>query len=183
MSESLQLSKKVVLLGDTGVGKTSMIRKFVYDVFEDKYISTLGTKVSSKLIIINHPTKDILIEMKFMIWDLMGEKEYQMFQQSAYMGAQGALIVCDVTRRETLNELPNWIRNLFDVTGEIPIILVGNKNDLSTQKQIEHDDLKEIAGTFEVPAFLSSAKTGENVENAFKILGENIVKFECSTLE
>ncbi len=178
MSELLSLSKKIVLLGDPAVGKTSLIRKFVYDMFNDNYITTLGAKVSRKRLIFDHPTKDIKIEMKFLIWDIMGQKEYAMVQQSAFMGAQGAIIVCDVTRRKTLESSINWITNLFDIAGEIPLVLIGNKCDLSEQKQFQYEDLANFVSAFSAPAFLASAKTGENVEISFTKLGEHIVKID-----
>ena len=71
MSDAIQVSKKVVLLGDPAVGKTSMIRKFVHDIFDDKYISTLGTKVSSKQLIFEHPKGNGMVEVKLMIWDIV----------------------------------------------------------------------------------------------------------------
>ena len=137
MEEVLQLTKKIVLLGDPAVGKTSMIRKFVHDIFDDKYISTLGTKVSSKQLIFNHPAKESMVEVKLMIWDIMGQRDYEMFQQSAYMGSQGAIVVCDITRHETLDNLPQWISGLFNVTGEIPIVIIGNKIDITEQKKFD----------------------------------------------
>jgi small GTP-binding protein len=181
MSDVLEISKKIVLLGDPAVGKTSLIRKYVHDIFDDKYISTLGTKVSSKVISLNHPVKQQMAELKFMIWDVMGQRDYEMFHQSAYSGSQGALIVCDVTRKETLNSLPEWVNNLFDVTGQIPIILLGNKNDLVDKKQIESTDLSNVASTFNSPLFFTSAKTGENLETAFSKLGQDIINADYSS--
>lgn len=176
MAESIQVSKKVVMLGDPAVGKTSMIQKFVHDIFDDKYISTLGTKVSSKIIVTQHPRKDASIEMKFMIWDVMGQKDYEMFHHSAYSGSQGALIVCDITRRQTFENLPEWVSNLFSVTNQIPIVLIGNKVDLANQKEFEYEDLLKLASTFDSASFLTSAKTGENIEQAFSILAQDIIK-------
>jgi small GTP-binding protein len=175
MTNIVELSKKIVLIGDPAVGKTSMIRKFVHDIFDDKYISTLGTKVSSKVIRFNHPVKDAKIELKLMIWDIMGQKDYEMFQQSAFMGSQGAIIVCDATRKPTLENLPEWVSSLFNVTEEIPIVMIANKNDLTDQKQFELEDLINVASTFDVPSLLASAKTGENVETAFTTLGQIII--------
>ncbi|MCK5562290.1 MAG: GTP-binding protein, partial [Thermoplasmata archaeon] len=83
MTEMMTLSKKILLLGDPAVGKTSLIRKFVYDIFDDNYISTLGAKVTRKSLYYNHPTQEIKIEMKLMIWDMMGQKEYGLIHQSA----------------------------------------------------------------------------------------------------
>jgi len=176
MSDILTLSKKVLLLGDPAVGKTSLIRKFVYDMFDDKYISTLGTKISRKRLEYNHPNNFGKIELKLMIWDVMGQKEYEMVHQSAYLGGQGALIICDLTRHQTLENTENWISSLYTVTGEIPIVIIGNKCDLTNQKQIELNDIEQRAKTFNVPIFLASAKTGENVEISFRTLGERIVK-------
>lgn len=176
----VNLSKKVLLLGDPAVGKTSLIRKFVYNMFNDSYISTLGAKVSSKKILFDHPTKKMKIEVKMMIWDIMGQKEYAMIHQSAYQGAQGALIVCDVTRKKTLENLTTWISGLFNITGEIPMVLLGNKNDLAIKNKITSEDLQKTGGTFKAPTFLSSAKTGENVESSFSILGRNMINIDLS---
>lgn len=172
----MHLSKKIVLLGDPAVGKTSMIQKFVHNIFDDKYISTLGTKVSSKVLTLKHPMKDAMVEMKFMIWDVMGQKDYEMFHQSAYSGSQGALIVCDITRLQTLESLPEWISSLFNVTDQVPIVLIGNKNDLANQKEFERGDLEKLASTFESSSFFTSAKTGENIEKVFTILAQDIIK-------
>ena len=180
MPEQIQLYKKVVLLGDPAVGKTSMIQKFVHDIFDDKYISTLGTKVTSKEMTIQHPEKDATVEMKFMIWDVMGQKDYERFQQRAFTGSQGGLLVCDVTRIETLHNLPDWVTNLFNVTTQIPIIVIGNKNDLLEQKQFDIKDLESYASTFEVPSFLTSAKTGENINEVFILLAQNMIKADSN---
>lgn len=176
MTELKEISKKVLLLGDPSVGKTSLIRKFVYDKFDDKYISTLGTKVSRKRIYMIHPNNsDIKFELNLMIWDMMGQKEYRLFHQTAYQGAMGALIVCDTTRHETLENLPNWIEGLYNVTNKIPIVLIGNKMDLSSIRKFELEDLKNINNGSNMLALLTSAKTGENVETAFQSLGERII--------
>ena len=178
MTEMMTLSKKILLLGDPAVGKTSLIRKFVYDIFDDNYISTLGAKVTRKSLYYNHPTQEIKIEMKLMIWDMMGQKEYGLIHQSAYQGSQGAFIVADLTRRETLENVDNWITGLFDVTGQVPMILLGNKKDLEAEKQFEFEDLKNSVKTFQSPVFLTSALTGENVEASFSTLGEQLLKID-----
>jgi small GTP-binding protein len=180
MPEMINLSKKVLLLGDPAVGKTSLIRKFVYDMFDDNYISTLGAKVSRKRMMFDHPSNKGQIEMKMMIWDVMGQKEYGMLHRSAYQGSQGALIVCDTLRRKTFENLTSWISGLFNITGQIPIILIGNKCDIFEGRQISIEDLNETGSTFTAPTFFASALTGENVELSFSILGNNMITIDIN---
>ena len=178
MSDLLNLSKKVLLLGDPGVGKTSLIRKFVYNMFDDTYISTLGAKVSSKRVIYDYPSKNVKIELKLMIWDVMGQDNYEIFHKSAFAGSQGALIVCDLTRDETIDNWLTWKTDLFKLTGEIPVIMIGNKNDLSGQIGARIEKLKELSKDLNIPLFFTSAKTGENIVKVFFSLGEDILKNE-----
>jgi small GTP-binding protein len=106
-----------------------------------------------------------------MIWDIMGQKEYKLIHETAYQGSKGAIIVCDMTRKETLHNLSTWVTSLFNVTQTLPMVFVANKNDLVDQKQFTKEDLKEIALPYHAPYYRSSAKTGENVEDLFKELG------------
>ena len=181
MHEVLTLAKKVLLIGDPSVGKTSLIRKYVYDAFDDKYISTLGAKVSSKRMIYNHPSRDLKVELKLLIWDIMGQKEYAMIHKSAYGGAQGAILVCDTTRRITMENMPTWISDLFLVTGEIPLVLIGNKCDLVDKRQVQFEDLSELGKAFNSPVYLGSAKTGENVKALFYTLTEQMSKLDMGS--
>ena len=165
-----ELKRKIVLIGDWGVGKTSLIRKFVLDTFDDKYLVTFGTKVTKKRIkfIVD---KDNITDMNLMIWDVMGQKEFKKVQTNAYRGTQGALIVCDITRAETLESIPKWKEEILEVTEKIPIIILANKVDLKDSCQVTTDDLIKVANELNVSSFFTSAKTGENVENAFQELG------------
>jgi len=161
------IKRKILLLGDGAVGKTSLIRRFVVDKFSDEYITTIGTKVTKKDLRIESPGK--VTDLTFMIWDVLGQKGYKGIQESSFQGAKGALLMYDVTRLETAESLQNyWIPHLLVVTNPIPLIVVGNKVDLADsrrQAQEELDDLKEALG---VTGFLSSAKTSrrEAVEEA-----------------
>jgi small GTP-binding protein len=175
MSDLRRISKKIVLLGDPGVGKTSMIRRFVYDIFDDKYITTLGMKVTKKQLVINHPIDHLDMELTLMIWDLMGQKEYQFLHKSTYRGTDGAIIVCDFTRKDTLDNIPEWVTNLFNVTGNIPIVIIGNKNDLNGRKKFSFEEISELAKVCKATVFMTSAKTGENVELVFSKLSEDLI--------
>jgi small GTP-binding protein len=140
----------------------------------------LGAKVSRKRMMFPHPKDQSKIELKMMIWDVMGQKEYGMLHRSAYQGSQGALIVCDTTRRKTFENLTSWISGLFNITGQIPIVLLGNKCDLKDQMQITHQDLINTGSTFTAPAFLASAFTGANVQQSFTELGNNMIQIDLN---
>ena len=169
-------SLKICLVGEGGVGKTSLVRRYVFNQFSDSYIKTMGTKISKKNVIIDHPSKGKQ-RVTLLVWDIMGQQGFrQMLQQAYFYGAQGIVAVCDVTRMETLEELSGWIESVGTVVGEIPIVFMGNKSDLDDQLVATADDLKSFAGTYESShTFMSSAKTGENVENAFRALGHEIL--------
>ena len=175
MSDLIQLAKKVLLIGDPAVGKTSLVRRFVLDIFDDTYLSTLGTKVTNKTMIFNAPDGNQKVELKLMIWDVMGQKEYQMIQESAYMGSNGAIIVSDVSRKETLDHLGNWVSDLYNVTSVVPIVIVGNKADLIDISSTNKDELEQLAMSYEAPFVYTSAKNGENVESMFQILARMLV--------
>ncbi len=209
-------SLKIVLLGDGAVGKTSLVRRFVKQKFSDEYITTIGTNVKKKKI----PELDV----KLMIWDMYGQKLKTTLQKSNYKGSDGAIIVYDLTRMKTFDSLDRWIDQLFDVTGEIPIVVLGNKYDLLVDYWEEMDveeltdkDFQEFMQKHheevidyykkvfdKVPEFsavpyaklsdwggekkdelktdfsffMTSAKTGENVEESFRSLSESIIEGE-----
>jgi small GTP-binding protein len=183
MSEIIQLAKKILLIGDPSVGKTSLVRKFVLDIFDDKYLTTLGTKVTNKTMIFS-PTElsNKKVELKMLIWDVMGQKEYKMIQESAYQGSSGAIIVADLSRKETIDHLGAWVSDLYNISGVVPVLFVGNKMDLVDQNSIELTEMDNLSMSYEAPYFLTSAKTGENVENAFKALGNSLINTSIEEL-
>jgi small GTP-binding protein len=172
--EVRQVKRKVLLIGDGAVGKTSLIRKFVTDKFDDKYITTIGTKVTKKDLRFKSGDSETVLTL--MIWDILGQKGYTSIQASSYSGAEGAMIVCDLTRKETLSSTTEyWIPQLRKVAGQVPLIFVGNKCDLVEARQISEAELNGIAATHGAPAYVSSAKTGENVELIFQRFGELVL--------
>lgn len=179
-----QMKTKVCLVGEAAVGKTSLIRRFVHDVFDDKYITTLGAKVSKKELQVDVPERDLLIQMDMVIWDIMGEKGVRdLLKEAFFNGAQGILAVCDITRYSTLRELDDWIQSVYNVVGEVSVVYAVNKVDLKDEVMVLFGD-KEVqmaAQAFDAPYFYTSAKTGENVQMVFRTLAEDIVRRNLST--
>lgn len=184
-----ETTKKICLFGDSGVGKTSLIVRYVQNKFDEKYIRTIGTNIYKKNVeVMNNFTKQPAT-FKLLIWDIMGQKGIRELLQEAYFdGASGAIGVCDCTDRDTLEDLDSWRKAITKVAGEIPMVFLANKCDLKEQMAMNKDDLKNILVKYvdvmgdsklrkillngKEPCLFTSAKTGENVELAFKTLCE-----------
>jgi small GTP-binding protein len=172
--ELRELLKKVVLLGDGGVGKTSLIARYVVNKFDDKYIATIGTRVSRKDIQVVKP--NLIINLRMMIWDILGQKEYSKIRSASLSGAQGVILVGDLSRAETIKSLQEfWMKEVQAVVGQIPTVLVGNKVDLAEKGSMSVMLLESMGQKLGCPTMLCSAKTGENVEALFSVLGEMLV--------
>jgi len=169
-----KLIKKVCLLGDSSVGKTSLVRKYVFDTFDDAYIATIGTKTVKKELSVEYFGKEL--NLTLMIWDILGQKEYRRVQSMSFQGTSGALVVCDITRPESLQSLHDyWVPELRKIAGNIPIVFLANKCDLIGKEGFDESDLNKLADEYGGYYMLTSAKTGENVENAFITLGKSLV--------
>lgn len=169
------MKSKVVLLGDGGVGKTSLIRRFVVDQYSDDYITTVGTKVSKRSLSLGHPAAEIEITMQ--IWDVLGQKGYSGVQETAMKGAQGVLMVYDVTNDESRRNLEDyWLPAVWRLAGRVPMVLVGNKVDLVFDRIWADEYVYFLAQKYECPGVLTSAKTGDHVEAAFQALAEQILE-------
>ena len=154
-----------------------MIRRYVLDVFDDKYIATIGTKVTKKDLRAKNPKSGSDEDVTLLIWDIMGQPSFREVLREAYFyGAQGAIAVCDVTSKESLTELRYWIKAMSATTGRIPIVFLGNKCDLKDEARVTMEDLEMFAKKHESPAMLTSAKTGYNVEQAFGELVQEMLR-------
>jgi small GTP-binding protein len=173
MKDSIKMKTKICLVGESAVGKTSLIRRFVLDLFDDHYISTIGTKVTKRTIALSF--EGMKVNMDMTIWDIMGHKGFKQLLHEAYFyGAQGVLAVCDITREFTLNDLDDWVDSVFKNAGKIPVVIAVNKSDLKDQAKFGEKELMATVKGFDSPYFFTSAKTGENVELAFSELARNI---------
>lgn len=171
------LKAKVCLVGDLAVGKTSLIRRFVLNAYDDAYVTTLGTKVTKKTIELLPPGVGTPIRLDLMIWDIMGQPGFRELLKEAYFhGARGILAVADLTRRSTLDHLDDWVDGVADETGPLPTLVVVNKADLAEQTEFGQDAIAEAAERLGSEAFLTSAKTGDHVEEVFRRLGSLVAR-------
>jgi len=168
LSNPGRILKKICVLGDFAVGKTSMIRRYVQDEFDDRYITTLGTKITKK---------DIKVDgrdLTFQIWDIVGNIKFNKIQSQYYLGSDGAFIIFDVTRRDTLDNVSKWADMFLDAAKKARLIFIANKVDL--ESPFDYDSLMaELAKKYNAPTFKTSAKTGAYVEGAFLTLGKMVL--------
>ncbi len=177
MSDVRNIKMKVCLIGEYAVGKTSLIRRYVYNTFSDRYIQTIGAKITKKALLLQYPERRTNLDVDLTIWDIMGEKGFRELLKEAYFhGAQGILAVCDVTRKDTLLELSNWIDSVTKVTGEVPVRFVANKIDLKDEAQFGEDDVRELSEEIGSSYLMTSARTGDGVEQIFEEIARLIVK-------
>ncbi len=156
------IAKKVLLVGNFGVGKTSLIRRFVLNEFSEDYISTIGVRVSTKIIDLDNE------KIKLLIWDVAGTNAEEKVPKAYFLGASAAMYVFDVTREDTYLNLGQQLKVVKDLSGLKHITIVGNKKDL-----LSHTELQAIKEKIELPIdLITSAKENENVEDAFITLAK-----------
>ncbi len=173
MQQKYRYSFKVCLLGDAAVGKTSLIRRFVQDEFHDDYIATIGTKVSKKTLTLPHPSERVsqTLEITLTVWDIVGQPGLHTLRSMYYTGADGALVVADPTREETIESVESWVASLFGKTGRVPLILLANKSDLAHAPE----RFESLSSKLDARWLATSARTGQNVEEAFSALTQQMV--------
>lgn len=162
MSTSNKISKKIILLGHFGVGKTSLVRRFVHEKFTDQYLTTIGVKVDKKVIETDEKTVTMII------WDIEGGAVQSKLPQSYFLGAHGIIYVFDLLRPSTYANIESELQYFRELLPKASVQIIGNKTDLLDEIDLE-DFERENAGIYN---FLSSAKTGANVELMFTNLAK-----------
>src|SRR2546422_8087547 len=138
------IKSKVCLLGEVMVGKTSLIKRFVLDTFDDRYIATIGTKVTKKSVACTWRGSPAMLDL--VVWDIMGEKGFrQLLKESYFEGTHGVLGVCDLTRRDTLQDLYGWIDLARPNAVHVPFVVIGNKADLRAKTVVQEPELAPVA--------------------------------------
>ena len=162
------VQRKICLLGDFAVGKTSLVHRFVEGRFDDKYLSTIGVKVSRRVIERADHTLNMLI------WDLVGGNDLSQRETGYLVGTAGALIVCDLTRPETVETLKRYAHHLRVVSPAAALVFIANKLDLTAERVVTDAMLTAVSASLEGDFLLTSAKTGQNVAEAFLRLAEKM---------
>ena len=172
---------KVIMIGDPGTGKTSLINKYVEEKFEEEYKATIGANIVKKEVLIEDDKKKRIVDLT--IWDIAGQEKWRHYRHIYYRGSQGVFVLYDVTRPITFKNVKEvWIRDLFNYleSRDIPIILISNKNDLTEIRRIPEE--KGIVCSREINSLTfieTSAKTGDNVIKAFETMAKALlIKYE-----
>ncbi|MHA2283432.1 MAG: Rab family GTPase [Promethearchaeota archaeon] len=165
---------KVVVIGDGGVGKTSLIQRYIKGSSNNEYTKTLGARFTRFEQIVGD-YKDIRARIVF--WDPAGQKEFSLMRPTFYNGAKGAIVVFDLSRPETLDSVMDWYKDLNKFCGTLPTVLFGSKLDkIANPEEYNKDKVKEIKDKEGfLDFYLTSAKTGENVIDAFSSIIKIIV--------
>ena len=167
---------KIVLIGDTSVGKSCLLTRFADDQFTENYVTTIGVDFRFKTMIV----MDKIVKVQ--VWDTAGQERYRSITNAYYRGAEGILIVFDVTKKESFENIQNWISEVTVYTGkDVVIICLGNKNDLT--KGIDKKDIYDFQKQTGLEIINVSAKTGDGVEDAFKHIIELLIKKNMQTKE
>jgi small GTP-binding protein len=167
------ISKKICLVGDFGVGKTSLIRRFVDRQFSDKYLSTVGVKISKKKVDLSEEKS-----VQLLIWDLEGHTKFKAIAPSYLQGASGAIIAADVTRQETIDNCTERLQLFLSVNPKGIAIFALNKADLIEPEKVQLllENVKENQPERVIATYSTSAKTGENVDEMFHLISQQMIE-------
>ena len=160
---------KIVIIGDSGVGKSSLLLRFADDQFPESYISTIGVDFRFRTIAIDSKV------VKLQIWDTAGQERFRTITSAYYRGADGIIIVYDVTNPESFDHVEEWLSEINEfATQNTSKLLVGNKADL--EAQVDHDTALRFANKLGIPFLETSAKTATNVEAAFLTMAKELIR-------
>jgi small GTP-binding protein len=166
---------RVVLLGEAAVGKTSLVRRYTENVFDEEYKQTIGTTFATKDIEVTD-SEGTVRKVRLNVWDMGGQSTYRELRRQFMKGASGAIIVYDVTRPETFMAMNNWFESFREVCQASPVIISANKVDLTDKRMVPHEPGMMLRSWFQAEYFETSAKTGDAVNNVFTRLAEIVLE-------
>ena len=162
---------KLMMLGDASVGKTSLTLRYISGYFMEDLKLTIGVDFYSKTTLFNDK------KVKLQMWDFGGEERFRFLLSQYCKGANGAFFLYDITNVRSIDHLPEWTQIVRENAGDIPIMLIGSKKDLDEFRAVPREDGILTAKKYNLASFIElSSKTGENVENAFKVMTETLFK-------
>jgi len=167
---------KLLLIGDSGTGKSCLLLRFADDTYTDSYVSTIGVDFKIRTLELEGKT------VKLQIWDTAGQERFRTITSSYYRGAHGIIVVYDVTDQDTFTNVKTWLGEIerYAVEG-VNRLLVGNKSDLTNKKVVDYNVAKEFADSQGIPFLETSAKNASNVEQAFLIMATQIKERMAAT--
>ncbi|MFX1286522.1 MAG: Rab family GTPase [Promethearchaeota archaeon] len=157
---------KIVIAGEASVGKTTLVNRYIADKFTSEYKATIGVDIFTRDVILQ---KDDNLHVRLLVWDIAGQSLFRGFRRKFFENARSALLVFDLTAPRTLNLLDIWIKDILEVAGDVPLILIGNKSDLEELIEFEPEEISNFIDQHSniVLNYNTSALSGENVEAAF----------------
>lgn len=169
---------KLLLIGDSGVGKTSILFKFSEDTFSPAFISTIGIDFKIRTIQVDGK------RIKLQVWDTAGQERFRTITTAYYRGAMGIMLVYDVTNLRSFDNISNWIRNIeMHATKEVELMILGNKCDIADKRQVSKEKGEQLALQHSIKFMETSAKASINIEEAFMTLARDIKLRMEKTLE
>lgn len=169
MSAEYDYLFKLLLIGDSGVGKSCLLLRFADDTYTESYISTIGVDFKIRTLELDGKT------IKLQIWDTAGQERFRTITSSYYRGANGIIVVYDVTDQESFNNVKQWMNEIDKYANDkVNKMLVGNKCDLTSKKVVDYNTGKELADSLGIPFLETSAKNSTNVEQAFITMAAEI---------
>ena len=171
-SEKADFAFKTIIIGDPGVGKTSMILQFTNKAFRRSYIPTIGANITEKTVFLHDSS------FQMVLWDLAGQSKFQKIRSLYYSGAQCVIIVFDLTKTESFENIKNWyadVKDNFSNFNEIEVTMVGNKCDLKEEIQISQEQGLKLATELNISYLETSARIGKNIDKVFDDLVNNLI--------
>ena len=177
--EQKEFIYKILLLGDSSVGKTCFLMRYTDNTFQDIHMSTIG---------LDYKLKNVQLEdgkmVKIQVWDTAGQDRFRSITKNYYKGAHGIILIYDVTENKSFENVKNWMNQIKEeVSNRVTIVLVGNKIDDEEHRKITTEQGESMAKEFDIMFFECSAKTGENIDGIFNNLVKKVVENFAKTAE
>ena len=165
---------KLAIIGDSNVGKSNFLFKFIEGQFSPLHVATIGFDYKSRVVTLPKSKKRV----KLQIWDTAGQEKYMSINKNLFQRVQGIMLMYDISNEESFNHLNKWIEHIKENSSGSPVILIGNKSDLEKQSKVSKENGETFAKSHNLLFFEASAKNGTNVNESFLKLGEIIIKDE-----